>query len=68
MGDLSTKEQEIERVRFRLHQLVVNKRGNLSDKEVAELSSHLDRLIVEYQHARGGNQNRALANKKDLWK
>lgn len=49
MSKLQEQQQEIERVRRRLHELVEAKAGNLIDAEVAELSSYLDRLIVEYE-------------------
>jgi uncharacterized protein YfkK (UPF0435 family) len=48
---LADKEREIEAVRDRLHLLVEQKRGNFADGEVTALSSHLDRLIVEYELA-----------------
>lgn len=49
MSPLGKKQQEIERTRLRLHDLVEEKAGNLIDEEVAELSTHLDRLIVDYE-------------------
>lgn len=48
---LAEKEREIEIIRERLHQLVERKFGNFTDNEVAELSRHLDQLIVEYETA-----------------
>lgn len=55
---LAEKEREIEIIRERLHQLVERKYGNFTDNEVAELSRHLDRLIVEYETA-NNRQKRA---------
>ncbi|WP_371365248.1 hypothetical protein SRRS_01130 [Sporomusa rhizae] len=51
MASLAEKEREIEAVRDRLHLLVEQKCGNFADREVSELSSYLDRLIVEYELA-----------------
>lgn len=44
-------EREIEVVRARLHRLVEQRLGDLTDNEVAELSSYLDHLIVKYELA-----------------
>ncbi len=52
MSDFDQRRWEIEQLRTRLHQLVLEKRGNLADLEVAELSTCLDRLIVEYERAK----------------
>ena len=49
MSILIEKQQEIERTRLQLHDLVLEKAGNLIDKDVAELSMYLDRLIVDYE-------------------
>ena len=46
---LAEKQRKIEEVRVRLHLLVEQKCGNFADREVGELSSYLDRLIVEYE-------------------
>ena len=46
---LAEKQQEIEVIRERLHQLVERKFGNFTDTEVADLSQYLDQLIVEYE-------------------
>ena len=51
MASLAEKEREIEAVRDRLHLLVEQKCGNFADLEVSELSSYLDKLIVEYELA-----------------
>jgi hypothetical protein len=48
---LAEKEREIEITREQLHRLVEQKLGNFTDAEVAALSRHLDRLIVEYEAA-----------------
>ncbi|SDE91035.1 hypothetical protein SPACI_000810 [Sporomusa acidovorans DSM 3132] len=48
---LAEREQEIETVRVLLHRLVEQKVGDFADTEVAELSRHLDQLIVEYEMA-----------------
>lgn len=42
-------EEQIECMRARLHELVISKAGNMIDDEVAELSTELDQLIVNYQ-------------------
>lgn len=47
--NLAEKQREIEEVRIRLHLLVEQKCGNFADREVGELSTYLDRLIVEYE-------------------
>ncbi|VBB05320.1 spo0e like sporulation regulatory protein [Lucifera butyrica] len=49
MGDLEEKELEIEAMRLKLHRLVLTKKGNLADPEVAEYSAHLDKKIVDYE-------------------
>lgn len=48
---LVEKEREIEILRTRLHQLVEQKYGDFTDREVTALSRHLDQLIVEYETA-----------------
>ncbi|MDF2571174.1 MAG: Spo0E like sporulation regulatory protein [Sporomusa sp.] len=53
MIGLAEKEREIEIARTRLHLLVEQKKGNFSDKDVAEQSIYLDKLIVEYEMANG---------------
>jgi len=52
---MSTREEqklEIEHMRARLHELVMAKAGNMTDLEVATLSTKLDQLIVKYQKAK----------------
>ena len=49
MSEQEEQEAKIESMRARLHQLVMSKAGNLIDKEVGELSTQLDKLIVKYQ-------------------
>lgn len=49
------QEAEIESMRTRLHLLVMSKAGNLIDKEVGELSTKLDQLIVKYQKTKGNS-------------
>ena len=49
MGDLAQIEQEIERIRNSLNDLVGCKKYDISDPEVTSLSKHLDSLIVDYQ-------------------
>lgn len=49
MLNLNEQQHEIETIRLRLHELVLAKRGNLADPEVAELSMLLDNLIVRYE-------------------
>lgn len=51
MASLAEMEREIEAVRERLHLLVEQKLGDLTDDEVAELSVYLDQLIVKYELA-----------------
>ena len=51
MAILAEMEREIEIVRERLHQLVERKLGDLTDREVTELSACLDQLIVKYELA-----------------
>ena len=51
MATLAEMEREIEAVRERLHLLVEQKLGDLTDDEVAELSVYLDQLIVKYELA-----------------
>ena len=49
MRELTLLQQEIERVRQHLHELVVSKQEDFSDSEVSRLSTHLDSLILQYQ-------------------
>ena len=49
MSTLTEQGERIERMRARLHELVIEKAGNMIDHEVGELSAQLDQLIVEYQ-------------------
>ncbi len=49
MSDMRNRQQEIEELRTRLHQLVIDKQGDFANPEVATLSTHLDELIVEYE-------------------
>lgn len=51
MASLAEMEREIEAVRERLHLLVEQKLGDITDDEVAELSVYLDQLIVKYELA-----------------
>lgn len=46
------KQQEIEAARIMLYNLVNDKKGDLSDPEVAKLSAYLDELIVAYEKTR----------------
>ena len=55
MTELLKKQQEIENLRCRLHELVIAKKGDLTHPEVAELSAQLDRLIVEFERSKGIN-------------
>ena len=43
------QELEIEHMRVQLHELVIAKVGNMIDPEVSQLSTKLDKLIVQYQ-------------------
>lgn len=52
MSDLDQRRREIEQLRTRLHDLVLEKHGDLRDNEVANLSMRLDKLIVEYERAK----------------
>lgn len=63
MAARAEMEREIEIVRKRLHVLVEEKRGNFTDREVAELSCHLDQLIVQYEQL---HSSRKLADKVEL--
>lgn len=49
MCTLEEQEAEVERMRVRLHELVIAKVGNMIDPEVGQLSATLDELIVKYQ-------------------
>ena len=49
MIDLAKTQQEIEVARDALNRLVISKRGNTTDPDVATLSTHLDKLIVRYE-------------------
>lgn len=49
MSELKEQEEKIERMRTRLHDLVIEKAGNMIDHEVGQLSAELDQLIVKYQ-------------------
>ncbi|SMC95669.1 aspartyl-phosphate phosphatase Spo0E family protein [Sporomusa malonica] len=53
MINLAEKEREIEIARARLHLLVEQKNGDFSNKDVAEQSIYLDKLIVAYELANG---------------
>lgn len=52
MSKQEEQEAEIESMRTQLHRLVMSKAGNLIDKEVGDLSTQLDELIVKYQKAK----------------
>lgn len=56
MSDLALLKQEIERVRLCLHEMVVVKKENFADCEVSRLSTHLDNLILQYQHLKAGGK------------
>lgn len=58
MFDLKQQQQAIENARLRLHKLVAEKGGSLSDTEVAELSAYLDKLIVEYERGKRAEAKR----------
>lgn len=49
MPTLEEQAVEVERMRVRLHELVMTKVGNMIDPEVGKLSAKLDKLIVKYQ-------------------
>ena len=49
MSELKEQEEKIEKMRARLHDLVIAKAGNMIDHEVGALSTELDQLIVKYQ-------------------
>ena len=49
MSTLEEQAAEVERMRTRLHELVIAKVGNMIDPEVGKLSAKLDKLIVKYQ-------------------
>lgn len=49
MADTNTLRQQIEELREKLHQLVIDKKGRFIDHEVAQLSAQLDELIVAYE-------------------
>lgn len=49
MADPNNLKKQIEELREKLHQLVVDKQGSFIDHEVAKLSSELDELIVAYE-------------------
>lgn len=52
MSGLEEKRRKIEEVRRSLSQLVTDKQQDLSDREVIQLSSDLDHLIVDYEQAK----------------
>jgi len=56
MSKLKEQEEKIERMRAHLHDLVVEKAGNMIDQEVGELSAKLDQLIVEYQKIKANSE------------
>ena len=49
MVNLEEQEANIESMRTRLHDLVIAKGANMIDPEVSELSTKLDKLIVNYE-------------------
>ncbi|MDD4599565.1 hypothetical protein SDC9_04082 [bioreactor metagenome] len=49
MADVNSLKVQIEELREKLHQLVIDKKGNFVDHEVAQLSAQLDELIVAYE-------------------
>lgn len=56
MSSLNEQQREIEALRLRLHELVLAKRENLADPEVAELSALLDNLIVKFEKTKAENK------------
>ena len=58
MSTHEEQEVEIEHMRACLHQLVIAKKGNMIDSEVAELSTNLDKLIVKYQRTKGKDRKK----------
>lgn len=52
MSEANVLKQQIERLRERLHQLVIDKQGNFADEQVAKASAELDELIVAYEKAK----------------
>ncbi|MEN6414686.1 MAG: aspartyl-phosphate phosphatase Spo0E family protein [Veillonellales bacterium] len=63
MAEIDKLQREIEQLRGCLHQLVLDKKEDFADNEVAELSARLDELIVAYEKAKRnqpGKQGAAL--------
>lgn len=56
MPELKDQEEKIERMRTRLHELVIKKSGNMIDHEVGALSAELDQLIVKYQKIKANSE------------
>lgn len=57
MSKLKEQADKIERMRAHLHDLVLEKQGNMIDHEVGDLSTQLDQLIVEYQKIKASIDN-----------
>ena len=56
MPNLKDQEDKIESMRTRLHNLVIEKAGNMIDHEVGALSAELDQLIVRYQKLKASSE------------
>ena len=56
MPELKEQEEKIECMRTRLHELVIQKAGNMIDHEVGALSAELDQLIVKYQKIKASSE------------
>lgn len=52
MSDKNVLKYQIEQLRERLHELVIEKQGNFADDQVARMSTELDELIVQYEKAK----------------
>ncbi|MGI6092816.1 MAG: aspartyl-phosphate phosphatase Spo0E family protein [Veillonellaceae bacterium] len=49
MPNADALKWQIEELREKLHQLVLDKQGNFIDEEVARMSAELDEIIVAYE-------------------
>lgn len=52
MADLKQIDEEIEKMRERLHELVLKKKCKFVDEDVTKLSQELDLLIVQYERCK----------------
>lgn len=52
MADLKQIDEEIEKMRESLHELVLKKKCKFVDEDVTKLSQELDLLIVQYERCK----------------